>query len=148
MDPAADEYIQQRLEQYRTWYDRRAVSCKWRYLAMRSATLLLAGSVTVLANVREFSFAGPSITMAGALVVVLLALENLFRYQEQWKNYRCTEQFLGHERFRFETGIGVYDGVSGHDAFLLLAARVEAAIAAENATTLHIPPDLRNSRTE
>ncbi len=55
MDVPADEYIQQRLEQYRTWYDRRAVSGKWRYVGMRSATLTLAGSVPVMVNLTGFS---------------------------------------------------------------------------------------------
>ncbi len=88
------------------------------------------------------------VTIASLLVLLLLALENVFRYQEQWKNYRTTEQFMGHERFRFEAGIGVYDGMSKHDAFQLLAKRVEDAIAAENAATLYVMPDRRNFKAE
>src|SRR5207248_1370810 len=77
------------------------------------------------------------ITGMSLLVVTLVLLDSLFQYREQWKNYRFTEQFLGHEKFHFLAGVGVYKGMPEQEAFQLLAERVENAIAAENAATLN-----------
>jgi galactokinase len=65
-------------------------------------------------------------------------LESVYRYREQWKNYRSTEQLLGHERIYFETKVGPYSGLSESEAFTTLVARVESAIANENSATLNV----------
>jgi hypothetical protein len=61
----------------------------------------------------------------------------VFHYREQWKNYRSTEQLLGHEKFYFRTRVGRYHGLSEEDAFRTLVERVEDAVASENAATLN-----------
>ena len=71
-------------------------------------------------------------------VVIFLSLESVFHYREQWKNYRSTEQLLGHEKFLFRSRVGRYHGVSDEDAFRILVERVEEAVATENAATLNI----------
>jgi hypothetical protein len=74
-----------------------------------------------------------SLVVAGAI-----ALESVYRYGEQWKNYRSTEQVLGHEEIYFLTRTGIYSELSGGDAFKTLVERVEATIANENAATLSV----------
>lgn len=77
-------------------------------------------------------------TIIGLLVVIVVSLESVFHYREQWKNYRSTEQLLGHEKFLFRSRVGRYKGLSDQDAFRLFVERVEEAIAAENAATLNV----------
>src|SRR5581483_5860891 len=71
------------------------------------------------------------------LVVMIVSLEGVLHYREQWKNYRSTEQYLGHEIVYFQNRAGAYRGIDDGEAFLLLVDRVESAIAAENASTLN-----------
>jgi hypothetical protein len=78
------------------------------------------------------------VTIISLIVVIFVSLESVFHYREQWKNYRSTEQSLGHEVFQFRGGVGPYKGLSPKDAFLSLVERVEAAIANENAATLNV----------
>jgi hypothetical protein len=77
------------------------------------------------------------LTGISLLVVVFVSLESVFHYREQWKNYRSTEQLLGHEKLRFQARVGPYKDLSDQDAFLLVE-RVEDAIAAENTATLNV----------
>jgi hypothetical protein len=70
------------------------------------------------------------------MVVILVSLESVYHYREQWKNYRSTEQALGHKRVYYATRCGTYEGLADRDAFRLLVERVESTIAAENASTL------------
>ena len=140
----SDQYLAERLAQYQAWYDKKAVRTKSLYLRMRAFTVVGGGLVPVLANVgAEWLPAGVPIvrillTGISLLVVIFVSLESVFHYREQWKNYRSTEQLLGHEKVRFQARVGPYKGLSEQDAFLLLVERVEDAIAAENTATLNV----------
>ncbi|MFF1461192.1 DUF4231 domain-containing protein [Streptomyces sp. NPDC058330] len=59
-------------------------------------------------------------------VVGSVSLESVYRYREQWKNHRSTEQLLGHERIHFQTKVGPYAGLTENESFTVLVARVES----------------------
>jgi hypothetical protein len=122
----AEQYISQRLDQYQSWYDRKAVSTKARYLQMRSFSVVGSALVPVLINVHwDFKVASIPViqfvvTLISLIVVVFLSLESVYHYREQWKNYRSTEQFLGHEKFLFRSSVGRYEGLTEENAFRTL----------------------------
>ena len=131
-----DEYIETRVRQYQDWYDRKASSSKSRYLRMRGASVVGGATVPALVNV---SFTGRTavVTVVSLLVVIIVSLESVLHYREQWKNYRSTEQLLGHEVVFFQARVGPYKGMPATAAFRHFIERVEAAIAAENSATLN-----------
>ena len=115
---------------------------KTKYLRMKALSVVGGSLVPVLVNVPFQKFWGIPViqirvTVISLCVVISLSLETVFHYREQWKNYRSTEQQLGHEKFLFRTRVGRYHGLSDEDAFRLLVERVEEAVAAENAATLN-----------
>jgi hypothetical protein len=139
-----DRYIAERVHAYQAWYDKKAVQAKARYLRMRAFSVIGGGLVPVLINITPDFQVGrvfvlrSIVTTISLLVVIAVSLESVFHYREQWKNYRSTEQLLGHETFRFRAGIGPYDDLSVDEAFHLFVERVEDAIAAENTATLNV----------
>jgi len=140
-----DEYIETRVRQYQSWYDRKAVSCKRRYLWMRAFTVVAGGIVPVLVNVEpqvnsfvHYPIMRVAITIISLLVVVAVSLEAVFHYGEQWKNYRSTEQKLGHQQFEYLAGVGHYKGLRPEDAFEFFVESVEDTISTENAATLSV----------
>jgi hypothetical protein len=132
----AQDYISQRLKQYQGWYDGKAVSCKRRYMQMRCASVLGGAVVPVLVNV-SFDGRAAVTTVLSLIVVVLVSLEGVLHYREQWKNYRSTEQYLGREEVWFRERVGPYADRTPEEAHRLLVERIEDAIAAENAATLN-----------
>jgi hypothetical protein len=142
LDP--DTYVSERVEQYRGWYDRKAVTAKSAYLRMRAFSVIAGGAVPVLVNIDvPYSLLGHPVmkllvTLTSLLVVIAVSLESVFHYREQWKNYRSTEQLLGHELFWFRAGVGKYSGLPPSEAFTLFVERIEDAIAAENSATLNV----------
>ena len=80
------------------------------------------------------------------MVVVLVSLESVFHFREQWKNYRSTEQLLSKEYFNFTTGEGPYREKEKREAFLDFVDRVENAIASENASTLNVMTTVSEKR--
>ena len=140
-----DQYIEGRVKQYQGWYNGKAVSYKKIFLRMRAFTVVAGGVVPVLVNVEAsinnligYPVMKGVITVISLLVVVMVSLESVYHPREQWKNYRSTEQLLGHEQFEFLARVGVYKDSTAEQAFQLFVERVEDAIASENAATLNV----------
>ncbi|MCZ7436054.1 DUF4231 domain-containing protein [Micromonospora sp. WMMC241] len=134
---SADAYLADRLAQYQSWYDKKAVRAKATHLRTRTAAVVGGSLVPVLVNL-DFPYAQAVTTVVSLIVAGAVSLESVFRYREQWKNYRSTEQTLGHERIYFLTRTGVYTELDDVTAFATLVERVEATIANENAATLSV----------
>lgn len=139
-----DQFIEQRVRQYQGWYDAKAVKAKARYLQMRGFAVVAGSTVPVLINwpydaeIWGMSLLKILVTITSLLVVVTVSLESVLHYREQWKNYRSTEQLLGHEVIAFKAGVAAYTDRSEGEAFALFVERVEEAIRAENAATLNV----------
>jgi hypothetical protein len=108
----AEQYISERLEQYQSWYDKKAVKMKSNYLRMRTFSVVGGALVPVLINfpreinLGQFPLIKIIVTAISLCVVTSVSLESVFHYREQWKNYRSTEQLLGHEEFLFRSRVG------------------------------------------
>lgn len=139
-----EKYIEDRLKQYQSWYDRKAVLCKSRYLRMRGFSVVGGAIVPVLINIdgaltyHGFPIVKGIVTIVSLLVVISVSLETVLHYREQWKNYRSTEQQLGHEQMMYLNRVGRYKGLGAQEAFLTFVERVEEQIAMENAATLNV----------
>jgi hypothetical protein len=48
--------------------------------------------------------------------VISVSLESVLHYREQWKNYRSTEQFIGHEVMAYRTAVGQYRNLDAERA--------------------------------
>ncbi|HAA02960.1 MAG TPA: DUF4231 domain-containing protein [Syntrophobacteraceae bacterium] len=132
------DYIEQRAKQYQAWYDKKAVTTKAVYLRMRTATVLGGVVVPVIVNT---ALPGKDViaSIISLVVAACVALESVYHYREQWKNYRSTEQFLSREQALFLTGEGGYkEFKSPRAAFIYFVERCEGAIEAENASTLNV----------
>ncbi|MFF4171839.1 DUF4231 domain-containing protein [Streptomyces sp. NPDC001744] len=130
-------YIETRLAQYQEWYDAKATRAKAMHQRMRTLSVVGGSLVPVLVNV-DLDSARVAATVLSVVVVAAVSLESVYRYREQWKNYRSTEQLLGHERVYFEARVGPYHDLPKRQSFQLLVARVEKAIANENSATLNV----------
>jgi hypothetical protein len=140
----AEDYISKRVDQFQGWYDRQAIKAKSAFLRVRTLAVIGSALVPVVANIDIPDVAGYTLsrtaltTIISLMVVVVVGLDTVNHYGEQWKNYRSTEQFLGREKFLFQTGEGPYKTMGEQEAFLLFVERCEAQISAENSATLNV----------
>jgi len=91
--------------QRRDWYDRAASRNSTLFYAAKVLQLGAAATVPILALVNAHRIVTASV---GALVAVLVGLEQAFRFQERWRNYRSACEQLRTELFLFESGAGPY----------------------------------------
>ncbi len=142
----AEQYLDNRLEQYRSWYDNKSVKMKKRYqqtqvIAATGAVLIpVINNVSIIVPIGNLNVdvAKFSVTVIGVAVAFAIALEGVFHHREQWKNYRSTEQYLETQKQLFVHRIGDYAELDKENAFRLLVNRIEGAIAEENAVTLNV----------
>jgi Protein of unknown function (DUF4231) len=131
---------------YLGYYDKTARRMKRRHLQNRAAAAVGAVLIPVVSNVPWEIHIGASTihvstvgaSLIGLAVALILALEGVFHFKDQWQNCRGTEQFLLSQRYRFENRVDEYQTLSDEDAFKLFVSRVEKAIIDENNVTLNI----------
>ena len=142
-----EHYIEERLNDQLRYYDRTAGKAKNRYLQSRLVSVVAGALVPVLVNL-EFAYVDVITTILSVLVVLIVSLESVFHFREQWVNSRSTSEALRKEYFEFTAAEGLYaDFVEdGSAAFRLFVERVEAMIEAENLSTLQVMT--RETRTQ
>ena len=134
-----EEYIEERLNDQLRYYDRTANRAKSRYLQSRFVSVVAAALVPVFVNL-EFPYVDAVTTVLSVLVVLIVSLESVFHFREQWVNSRSTSEALRKEYFEFVSAEGRYaDHSNDHErALRLFVERVEAMIEAENLSTLQV----------
>ena len=125
-----DEYLQQRLDDQSSWYDRKSQWNQQRYKRYQTIQITSAALIPVLAGLHEsVPYSQVIVSLLGVLIAICVGLSGLNKYQENWLAYRTTAESLKHEKFLFMTRTTPYDG---EDAFAQLVARVEGLISKEN----------------
>ncbi len=128
-----DEYIRNRLDEQIDWYDRTAAwNQKW-YKRLQIASILAAALIPFLSGYMSGESSAVKILIGGLgfVVAAITALLGLYRFHENWIEYRTASEALKGEKFRYLTAVEPYNG---DDPFPLLVTRVEALLSGEHAT--------------
>ena len=142
-----EQYIAERVNPNIAWYDKAANANKEKYLRMRATTVICGALVPVMVNL-TIPYINILTTVISLIVVLLVSLESVYHYREQWTNYRSTEQNLRNEYFFFTTSGGSYQLLSDGDAYIAFVDRVEDIIEAENASTLKVMSTLTEAKSK
>lgn len=129
LDPKTDP-IMDRLEDQIKWYDGKSSSNQKGYKGIKIAEILAAACIPFIG-----SFPIPHVVWItgglGVLITVLEGLLHLNQSQQNWINYRSTNEALKHEKYLYLAHAGPYGSAS--DPHALLAERIESLIAEEHA---------------
>lgn len=129
MPLSAAEYIEQRLDPEIEYYELRSAKNK-RYFHLASLVAILAsGLVPVLAaaDVDRVVLAA-----SGGIASVVLASLALFKWQENWLQFRGNAEGLKKERALYDTRTGPYRDLDGDELTEMLTLRVEELISREH----------------
>jgi hypothetical protein len=118
-----EEYIEHRLSDQISWYDRKSSTNQRWFKRLRFAEIVAAATVPFLSGFAGNSFPIKiAIGVLGVLVAVVASLLGLLQLQERWIEYRATAESLRKEKFLFLAQTEPYDK---DDAFDLLVKRVD-----------------------
>lgn len=126
-----EEYLKSRLDSQIDWYGKKSAINK-KYFRLCQVILLVMAMLITLSgtfNGQDFPFVAYLVPFLGASIAVISGLLGLFKFQENWMEYRTVSESLKHEKYLFLTKSEPY-----HDAkaFGLLVNRVENLISKEN----------------
>ncbi len=142
-----DKYLQERLDDQIEWYDKKSqVNQKW----FKLLKILEISSAALIPFIISF-IADSSIILKiiagslGILVVIISGIIGLYKFQENWIEYRTTCETLKHEKYLFLTKSNPYNI---DNPLPLLVQRIESIISKENTYWSHYIKKEDNDNTD
>jgi len=126
----AKEYIESRVDAQINWYDKKSSFNKRWHITLQIGQIVIAAFIPVGAGyVNGSSWLPCAIGIAGATVAASSGIASLFKFQENWLEYRTTCESLRHEKNYFLTSTPPFDT---DGAFNLFVEKCETLISKEN----------------
>jgi len=125
------EYLGRRLEPQRKWHNEKATWNKRCFYTVE-VTTLLAGAAIPIVNVwvvKDPYWAGVLSAVLGGVVVVATSVGKLFKFHENWLQYRTPVEALEREKELYSAGAGEYAEANEAERNRLLVERVENILA-------------------
>lgn len=126
-----EEYLKKRLEDQIDWYDHKSgQNQKW-FKRLQIASILASATIPFLSGfITETTvILKVPVGVLGIAVAAITAILGIYKFQENWLEFRTTCESLKHEKYLFLTNSEPYDIES---PFKLLVERVESLISKEN----------------
>jgi hypothetical protein len=125
-----EEYLNDRLNDQIDWYGKKSqTNQKW-FKGLRLLEIVFATVIPFLAaigsNIPHYSMI---IGGLGITIAVSAGVSTLYKYHENWIEYRNTSETLKHEKYLFQAKCSPYDN---DESFCKLVQRVEGLISKEN----------------
>ena len=129
--PDDTNYLEGRFREQREWHNARASSNKNWFFCVELVTLVCAAAIpVVMLWTADHPYWGRVLAaMLGALVVVTSGLGKLFKFHENWLQYRTLVEDLDREKVLYVAGVGQYERVSGAARETAFVQRVENLLA-------------------
>jgi len=121
-----------RLQHQLDWYEHKSQYCQNRYKRLKIAQVALAVLIPATSLLPSDAAKWAS-SIAGVLIAVLEAVQQINQYATLWVTYRATAERLKHEKYLFLSAAGPYKGLPEPDRLVALAERVEEHVSAEHA---------------
>ena len=130
------EYIEQRLDDQHNWYENKSAWNQTWYKRLRMVEVVLAAGIPFVSSLIGKFPDSPNVvpiivSMIAFLIAATSALLALYRFQDNWLQYRSTAEQLKREKFLFLTKNQPY---GSEDAFHVLVDNVERILGVENNT--------------
>lgn len=126
------EYIEQRLEDQINWYSNKSSACQNRYKTLRIIEIVAASIIPFLSGFGDKILYSPWIIGSlGVTIAISTTISSLFKFHENWIQYRSTSEALKHEKYLFLAQASPYGDANSYQVFV---QRVEGLISNENST--------------
>lgn len=126
-----EQYIQERLDDQIDWYDSKSVGNQQWFKGLQVFVIVASASIPFIIGYFGDESNAPKfvIGVLGIAIAAITAVLGIYKFQENWLEYRTTCESLRHEKYLFLTGAAPYNV---EDPFHLLVDRVEGLISNEN----------------
>ena len=99
-----NEYISTRLDPQIKWYDEKSVHAQKRYKQFQVVEIILAAFIPLLSGYTSLCDLIPIIIgILGAIIVIIESVTKLYKYHENWIQYRSTCEMLLYQKHLYLT---------------------------------------------
>ena len=99
-----NEYISTRLDPQIEWYDKKSVHAQRSYKQFQVAEIILAAFIPLLSGYTSLCDLIPIIIgFLGAIIVIIESITKLYKYHENWIQYRSTCEMLLYQKHLYLT---------------------------------------------
>ncbi len=125
------EYLESRVQDQIDWYDKKSAWHKKLFMRLKTTETFLALLIPLLTGYITTEMVGLKVIVGliGIVVAAIASLITLYKFQENWIEYRTIAESLKHEKFLYITKSGPYKESS---SFPLFVERIESFISKEN----------------
>lgn len=106
------KYLEDRIESQRKWHSAKATTNKNHYYFTETIALVAGASIPVI-NVLDILPDGRTLQFLSAalaaMIVISVGIAKLFKFQENWLNYRALAEALKREKELYIYKVGDYD---------------------------------------
>lgn len=124
-----EQYIKERIDDQIDWYDHKSSVNKQCFYIFQIVILIASASIPVLSIFSIDMRARVLIAVFGSVTAIATGIVSLYKFRENWIEYRTTAESLKHEKYMFQTKAGCY---IGDDSLQSLVERTEMLISQEN----------------
>lgn len=127
-----NEYISTRLDPQIEWYDKKSVHAQRRYKQFQVAEIILAAFIPLLSGYTSLCDLIPIIIgFLDAIIVIIESITKLYRYHENWIQYRSTCEMLLYQKHLYLTQSFPYNP-NNETVDNIFIKNVEEIMSAEN----------------
>lgn len=105
-----NEYLKTRVDNQIEWYDDKSVHCQEIYKFYQTVEIILAALIPLLSGYSKFHVSIPIIIgVCGAIIAIIESITKLFKWHENWIEYRTTCELLRYQKNLYLTGSAPYN---------------------------------------
>ncbi len=129
IDP--DTYMTDRVKGQLSYYRSKSAYNQQRFKFFKLVTIILAVSIPFLSSM-DWEYASILIGLMGVLIAVSEGVLGLYKFQDNWLEYRGTSENLKREKYLFQTKTSPYNLDDENKAFHLFVEKVESILGKES----------------
>lgn len=98
-----DKYIEERLNPEIKWYSSKSSVNQKRYKICQVSEIILATLIPLLSSYASNKYIALIVGVFGAIIAIIESISKLYKFHENWIQYRTTAEMLKHEKYLFIT---------------------------------------------
>lgn len=124
-------YLKERLDDQINWYSNKSQSNQKYFKRLKIIEIVSAAMIPFLVGYSdEFTYLQYIIGMLGVSIAIIAGLLSLYKFQENWIEYRTTSETLKHQKMLYENKCPPYD--DEETRYIKLVQTCESLISKEN----------------
>ncbi|MGE9941112.1 DUF4231 domain-containing protein [Bariatricus sp. SGI.161] len=98
-----EQYIEERLDPQIQWYSKKSSINQKRYKISQIFEIVLATLIPLLSSYSDIKLIAFIVGLFGSIIAIIESISKLYKFHENWIQYRTTAEMLKHEKFLFLT---------------------------------------------